>query len=325
MIALVFSGAANFGAMQAGALEIVMRSGIKPRMLVGSSAGALNAIYLAADPTSERVAQLQAMWRDAGPSEVGVPKPFIALRRIVQQKDGLIDSSRLSRFLKERLPAKAETFAELEGMQGVKTYVAAVELETGTLRIFGDNPEDGLLDAAMASTAIPPYFPPWKVGQQHYLDGGLYAKLPLCVAIERGATQIIALDVTYPMGSATNAHGIMGVSGYSLSLMIQAQTAFELAWARITRVPIRLISLEAPVDVPFWDYTQASFLIERGREMAQAELEAEPLKNASAMNRMLGFWRKSRRQHPLASMPQVGGGSDRTKLVKNRKDPTKGE
>jgi NTE family protein len=301
MIAIVMSGAANYGAMQAGALEIIMQSGVRPRMMVGSSAGALNAIFLAAQPSLERVLQLQEMWCAAGPDEVGVPKAFVALRRIVQQKDGLIDSMRLARFLEERLPGEAVTFGELEKMKGIKTYVTAVEIDRGAMRVFGDNPADRLLDGAMASSAVPPYFPPWSVGDQRYLDGGVYAKLPLCVAIERGATEVIALDVTYPMGSAKNAHGVMGVSGYSLSLMIKAQVAYEIAWARMRGIPIRVIELEAPGEVPFWDYTRAEFLINRGRELAAAQLKEDPWKPASILTRALNRLKRPPRGHPLAN------------------------
>jgi NTE family protein len=301
MLAFVLSGAANYGAMQAGALEVILASGMKPDMLVGSSAGALNAIYLSADPSLERAKQLQQMWRAAGPDQVGVPKPFIALRRLVQQKDGLIDSRRLAAFLEKRLPTEAETFGELEKMKGIKTYAVAVDIDSGVMRVFGDEPDDRLLDGAMASSAVPPYFPPWVVGQQRFLDGGVYAKLPLCVAIERGATQVIAIDVTYPMGSADKAHGLMGVSGYSLSLMIEAQTAYEIAWARLTGVPIRILNLEAPSEVPFWDYTQADFLIELGRNLATAGIGEKPLRKGPALGLGLRkLWHRSRR-HPLAS------------------------
>ncbi len=299
MIAIVMSGAANYGAMQAGALEILLGAGVKPRLLVGTSAGALNAIYLASEPSLERARHLQDMWRTAGPEEVGVPKAFIALRRIVQQKDGLIDSKRLAYFLEQHLPEGVSTFSELERMAGIRAYAAAVELDSGALHVFGDDPSDRLIDGAMASSAVPPYFPPWQVGESRYLDGGIFAKLPLCVAIQRGATQIVALDVTYPMGSARNAHGVMGVSGYSLSLMIQAQTAYEIDWARSTGVPIRVIELEAPSEVPFWDYTQADLLIRRGREMADSALRQQPWKRVSRIVQALKRAKRSRQEHPL--------------------------
>jgi NTE family protein len=302
MLTFVMSGAANFGAMQAGALEVILDGGMKPEMLVGSSAGALNAIFMAADPSSTRTLQLQEMWREAGPDQVGVPKPFIALRRLVQQKDGLIDSSRLAGFLEKRLPQGVETFADLEAMKGIKAYVTAVGIDSGALRVFGDDPRDRLIDGAMASSAVPPYFPPWQMEDHRYLDGGVYAKLPLCVAIERGATQIVALDVSYPMGSAVNAHGVVGVSGYSLSLMIQAQAAFEIAWAELTGVPIRILTLEAPSEVPFWDYTKADFLIERGKEIATACLADHPLRKASALELAWRRLRHRAHRHPLAGL-----------------------
>ena len=304
MLAFVLSGAANFGAMQAGALEIILESTLQPRMLVGTSAGALNAIFLATEPSGARARELQEMWREAGPDQVGVPKPFIALRRLVQQKDGLIDGSRLAHFLEKRLPTE-ETFGELEKVGGIKTFAVAVDVDRGAMRVFGDDPSDRLLDGAMASSAVPPYFPPWIVGKQRYLDGGVFAKLPLCVAIERGATQIIALDVTYAMGSSVNAHGVMGMSGYSLSLMIEAQTAFEVAWARMTGVPIRRLTLEAPSDIPFWDYTKADLLIALGRERAAAMLAEKPLRQYSALTLS---WRKLRGRaapHPLSALAHL--------------------
>jgi NTE family protein len=299
MIAIVMSGAANYGAMQAGVLEVILESGFQPSMLVGSSAGALNALYLAADPSMQRAKQLQEMWRAAGPDEVGVPKAFVALRRIVQQKDGLVDSQPLAEFLAARLPAGVTTFGELEGQSGVKAFATAVELESGLMRVFGDDPEDCVIDGAMASSAVPPYFPPWQVGERRYLDGGVYAKLPLCVAIARGATQIVALDVTYPMGSARNAHGVMGVSGYSLSLMIHAQTAFEIAWAEQSGIPIRVLALEAPPEVPFWDYTKPELLIELGRSIARNLITKDPVMIQSRFQRILTRLGRKPRPHPL--------------------------
>ncbi len=191
------------------------------------------------------------------------------------------------------------TFGELAQQGGVKAFATAVEVESGLMRVFGDDPDDRMIDAAMASSAVPPYFPPWQAGGRRYLDGGVYAKLPLCVAIERGATQILALDVTYPMGSARNAHGVMGVSGYSLSLMIHAQTAFEIAWAEESGIPIRVLELEAPPEVPFWDYTKAELLIDLGREIALEQLRKEPLSMQSRFQRILTRLSIKSRAHPI--------------------------
>jgi len=278
MLALVMSGAANFGAMQAGALEVLLEQGLMPRMVVGSSAGALNAIYLGARPSLEGVQELQDTWRRAGPDQVGVPKPFVALRRIVSGKDGLLASEALAAFLRENLPRGMDTFGELTAKTGIRAYAVAVGMRSGKMRVFGDDPQDRLLDGAMASTAVPPYFPPWPVGDERYLDGGVFAKLPLTAAIERGATRIVGLNVGFSMGSNATAKGILGISGYALSLMVEAQRAYEECWARRLGAALRVIELPAPIEVSFWDYGQADRLISLGRELARQALAAEPLR-----------------------------------------------
>ena len=128
------------------------------------------------------------------------------------------------------------------------------------------------------STAVPPYFPPWRLGDLRYLDGGVYAKLPVHAAIQRGATQIIALDVSHAMGSKETAHGVLGISGYAISLMVEAQARQEIAWTQMMGAVLRVIQLPAPTDISFWDYTQADRLIEVGRELVARELEAQPLR-----------------------------------------------
>jgi NTE family protein len=50
MIAFVLSGGGNLGPLQVGALEVLIRAGINPDMLVGTSAGAANAGHLSTQP-----------------------------------------------------------------------------------------------------------------------------------------------------------------------------------------------------------------------------------------------------------------------------------
>ena len=63
MIAFVLSGGGNLGALQVGALLVLMAEGIYPDMLVGTSAGAVNAAFLASDPTLEGVERLAEIWK----------------------------------------------------------------------------------------------------------------------------------------------------------------------------------------------------------------------------------------------------------------------
>ena len=52
MIAIAFTGGGNRGPLQVGALQALFAHKIFPDLVVGTSAGALNAVYLAADGTA---------------------------------------------------------------------------------------------------------------------------------------------------------------------------------------------------------------------------------------------------------------------------------
>jgi NTE family protein len=281
MLALVLSGAANYGAMQVGGLEILIKAGVKPDMVVGTSAGALNAIHIASQPSTRGVRRLRSMWKNVKTSHVGKPNLITGLGRLITRQSSLFLSDPLARFFQENLPANIKTFGQLNSMHGIRTYTTAVCMETGKLRVFGDDERDQLIDGAMASTAIPPYFPPWRVGKYRFVDGGVVAKLPLRSAVRRGATQIIALDVKNALGAVQKASDIFGISSYALSLMADSQTKEAADWARMLGVELRVIQLLAPPEVNFWDYSQADYLYELGRQIVEKALEAEPVNVAS--------------------------------------------
>src|SRR5512133_3697932 len=62
--AFVLSGGASLGAAQAGMLQALYERGIVPDILVGTSAGALNAAYIASRPQTVTTArELGRIWR----------------------------------------------------------------------------------------------------------------------------------------------------------------------------------------------------------------------------------------------------------------------
>lgn len=287
MHALVLSGAGNFGAMQAGALEALLGSGYRPDIVVGSSAGALNAIYVALDPTAAGAGRLQSVWHDSARLAAEFSNPLIVLRQVIQGASGLVPSESLAKFLRKHLPDDLRTYGDLEAVQGVRIYSMTVEMEAARLVAFGDDPEDRLLDGAMASTAVPPYLPPWVVDGRRYLDGGIFSKLPVWAAIQRGADRIVALDVFGVLASRPSTRGVLGVSGYSISLMVEAQAGLEVEGARRTGVDLRVIRLAAPNDIAYWDYRHPGRLIEEGRRLTAQSLAEKPLAWSSAWLRWL--------------------------------------
>jgi predicted acylesterase/phospholipase RssA len=278
MRALVLGGAGNFGALQAGAVEVLLETGFRPELIVGTSAGALNGLLLASEPTPEGARRAQAAWQQVSLREIGTPGLLESVRRLVTNRDSLVPSIPLARFVARSLGMDLETFGQLEARCGVRARAMAVCVETGKLVAFGDRDDDRLIDGAMSSTAIPPFLPPWRAGGRRYLDGGVLSKLPLLAAIQRGATQILAVNVLDMLGGPETARGMRGIASYAISLGIEGMTEREVDLARHAGIELHLLELQTPSEVAFWDFSHAERLIAAGRQQALSWLEATPLR-----------------------------------------------
>src|SRR5947208_5904427 len=80
--AVVLSGGGSLGAAQVGALQALFEAGIVPDVVVGCSVGALNAAYVAVDPTPQRVGELEHIWRGMTRDTVFPDGRFTVARRL---------------------------------------------------------------------------------------------------------------------------------------------------------------------------------------------------------------------------------------------------
>ena len=282
MHGIVLSGGGNYGAMQAGALEVLLEAGLKPDLVVGNSAGALNAIQLAANPTTQGARDIAKVWSRVRPEHVGSISILTGLQRLILQRESLFPSHPLARFLLENFPKGIKTFGELEQEHGVRAYALAACLDTEQARVFGDDPDESLLDGAMASAALPPYFAPWRVDGQFYVDGGVYTNLPLRAAIDRGATEPTALWIKTSIEAHPPDTGMVRVTSAAFTMMVRNLSGLELAWVRSQGVPVRVVVLNPPSDVNFWDFSQSERLVELGRRAAEATLREDPVEKTSS-------------------------------------------
>lgn len=269
-IAFVLSGGGNYGALQAGALEGLLEMGIYPDLLVGTSAGALNAVFLAIEPSLAQAQRLAETWISLKPEEVGVANSLVLLRQMLRRKPSMFDPKYLTAFIRAKLPAGVVSFKDLK----VPARTVAVRLKDGLLRVFGDDPQDQLIDGMMSSSAIPPYYPPWPCAGEHYVDGGARSNLPLLVALERGAGEIYALDVQDKLGNTEKNIDMMGLVWRTVSFMLLQQTEMELREARRLGAIVHYIPLQI-ADVSFWDFRKAERLIAIGKEQTFAALSTE--------------------------------------------------
>ncbi|MFN8494018.1 MAG: patatin-like phospholipase family protein [Caldilineaceae bacterium] len=264
MRAFVLSGGANLGPIQVGALRALFEQQIFPTMLVGCSAGALNAAYLARAITLAQVEHLAHVWRDVKLRDIYPEHRVGALWRLFSGQDSFYSNRNFYAFLQRHGATPAHTF----GQTTIPLYITATHLHTGRLHVFGDNPNDRILDAMMASTALTPLLPPWEVDGERYIDGGTVTPLPLRVALERGASEIYSLHIT--SGDPDENHqvlyrGIASLLIRSVDTMLGLQAEHDLLLIKHQR-KVRLHHLRLKVaDPPApTDFSQVERLIDSG-------------------------------------------------------------
>src|SRR6185436_6532495 len=173
MIAFVLSGGGNRGALQGGALKALLERGIFPDLIVATSVGALNGVTLAADPTVAGAQRLAANWPLIRRADIFPGNPLTVGWRILSGRGSLHGQQNLARFIRRQVPPKVRRFKDLK----VPCIVTATSLTTGQLRLFGSDPSERLLDALLSSTAIPPFFPPYRYQDELLVDGALASSL----------------------------------------------------------------------------------------------------------------------------------------------------
>ncbi len=259
MRAFVLSGGGNYGALQVGALQALLDRGIQPDLLVGTSAGALNAAWFSGDPTPNGLRQLARLWSNYAPQMFAGHRRLIALYHLASTRVSVLPNQMLIELISRWMPA-GEHFGSYGSLP---FYAVAARLSDGAQHVFGDDPNDLLLDGLMASTALPPLFPPWNVNGESYIDGGAVANLPLRAAVARGADEIYALQIcATPYGSEASPEGILPVVIQSIIVMINQQASTEVAAVgSMPGVRLHLIKLCADIGPGFWDFENASGLI----------------------------------------------------------------
>ena len=178
--ALVLSAGAMRAFAHIGALRELEAAGLRPDLIVGTSAGAivgaLSASGMSASEmaTAARDLELFGVWT--------VPSL------------GLLEGSGIHRFVDSK--------SHVHGIEAFPTRFAAVavEAERGCLQIFNSGDAG---KAVQASSSVPVFLVPPVIGGKRYLDGGLASPLPVRVARLLGAERVVAIDVTFDPAERT--------------------------------------------------------------------------------------------------------------------------
>lgn len=165
--AFVFAGGGSLGAIEAGMLRELVASGVVPDMVVGASAGAINAAFFACNPHAAGTAQLEALWRSVRRADV-MPWSWRAMFSMLGilggRREHLVDASGLQRLLARHF---AQTLLEAATLP---LHVVATDMRTGAEVVLSSG---AIVPAVLASAAIPGVFPPVRIGDRLLIDGGV--------------------------------------------------------------------------------------------------------------------------------------------------------
>ncbi len=189
--AFVLGGGGVLGAVEVGMLRALLERQITPDLVLGTSVGALNGAMVARDPTLGVIERLTELWHDTARSrDVYGDRPLRTVRRVISTGTHAYSAQPLSRRLREEFGDL--TFEELP----VRFQVCAASIERAAEHWFSTGP---VVDAVVASAAVPGLLPPAQVttehGIEHFLDGGIVNSIPVGRAAQLGATRIFVLQV----------------------------------------------------------------------------------------------------------------------------------
>ncbi|WP_233526323.1 patatin-like phospholipase family protein [Actinomadura spongiicola] len=185
-VAFVLGGGGVLGAHEVGMLRALEETGIRPDLVVGTSIGALNGVFVAAEPGDAAIERLTGLWSNDSARSVFGAGVLARLWTLARSGTHLHSNEPLRRMLDELLPVR--TFEEL----AVPFQCVAAGIETAMAHWFTEGP---LIPAVLASSAAPGLLPPVPIGDRHYVDGGLVHSIPVGRAVMLGATTIYVLHV----------------------------------------------------------------------------------------------------------------------------------
>ncbi|MCQ4043716.1 patatin-like phospholipase family protein [Streptantibioticus rubrisoli] len=184
--AFVLGGGGALGAHEVGMLKALLEAGLRPDLVVGTSVGAINGVVVAADPACSAVDRLADLWSKLGHAGVFTGSLLERLGTVVRSGTHLHSAAPLRALLETHLPVD-----RLEDL-AVPFQCVASSIERAAEHWFDEGP---LADAVLASCAVPGLLPPVRVGDEHYLDGGLVNSIPVGRAVALGAREIYVLQV----------------------------------------------------------------------------------------------------------------------------------
>ncbi len=159
-------------------IQRLEKEGIKISAVSGSSAGALIGAYYA---LHGEIDSLLEMTQKMG------KKDYVKLIDLNNPKKSLIKGKKIKKFFIDRFFSQ-KTLKQCK----IPLVICAVELNQRKPEFIK---KGRIIDAVMASISIPGIFPPYRIKDKLYIDGGVLVPVPVEPLLDMGLKKIIAVNL----------------------------------------------------------------------------------------------------------------------------------
>jgi NTE family protein len=219
--AFVLSGGASLGALQVGMLQALYEHDIVPDALVATSAGALNAAFIASRPrTVTAIRELARVWRNLERDDIFPVSMSALVGGLSGRRDHLVPPRALRQVIRRYL--EFEDLADAT----IPLHVVTFDLSEGRELLLSAGPA---LDAIAAAASIPGVFPPVRLGERRLIDGGVVNNTPISHAIALGAERVYVLptqDHSRPVARVPQS--ALDVAIHGLGLLVDSRLEADI-------------------------------------------------------------------------------------------------
>lgn len=259
----VLSGGAARGAVHVGMMQTLLEGGIVPHALVGTSVGAINAVFMGWQTSLDRVHELADHWLRLSTRDIFPGGTWTRLAHIAQRHTYLYSSDALRHLI--------ATWSPVSRLEELTT---PVRVTTTPLAGNGATYHDAgdIVSVLLASTAVPGLFAPVHlVGHDGsaslHVDGGVSDLVPVAGAAGLAPTRVFVLDASVAP-QVSSGRTPIDVLVASLSTAMRARPAADLG------PDVDVHHLQAPdLGTRLTDFSRTSDHLAIGRRAAAVLLD----------------------------------------------------
>ncbi len=247
-LGLALSGGGVKGFAHAGAIKALEEEGIRPDVIVGTSAGAIVGALYASGQSPDQI------------RNIFKAKDFNNFIQLTLPKRGLFGTAEFIKFLGDNI--LVDSFEQLS----IPLNVVATDFDNGKSVIFSSGE---LKTRVMASACIPVFFNPLLIDGVNYVDGGIFKNFPVSVIREK-CEKIIGINVS-PLMTEKYSKTIVGVAERSYHFMFKANSVEDKRMCDI------LVEVEQAMQFKIYDLKKVDIIYKLGYDAMKKALNNNKL------------------------------------------------